>query len=164
MIPNPHISNNTNERLKVFQFATLNIWIKKECIISCLNLLLYCNATENLQNLLMLRTGTISDDVIQKIERTLNNTDTTTEKRTKNGFRKSKKQSNVLSNSGYKPWYYATFLRIWGWPFKGYKQTDPTPSFFPCDYEYSWRIGTSHTHRDAESLVKKLRKNSKIRD
>ena len=161
MIPNPHISNNTNERLKVFQFATLNIWIKKECIISCLNLLLYCNATENLQNLLMLRTGTIwwrntKDWKHTKQYRHHN--------RTKNGFRKSKKQSNVLSNSGYKPWYYATFLRIWGWPFKGCKQTDPTPSFFPCDYEYSWRIGTSQTHRDAESLVKKLRKNSKTRD
>ena len=97
MIPNPHISNNTNERLKVFQFATLNIWIKKECIISCLNLLLYCNATENLQNLLMLRTGTISDDVIQKIERTLNNTDTTIEKRNKNGFRKSKTTANHIA-------------------------------------------------------------------
>ena len=106
----------------------------------------------------------LSDDVIQKIERTLNNTDTTTEKRTKNGFRKSKKQSNVLSNSGYKPWYYATLLRIWGWTFKGCKQTDPTPSFFSCDYEYSWRIRKSQTHRDAESLVKKLRKKSKIRD
>ena len=100
----------------------------------------------------------LSDDVIQKIERTLNNTDTTTEKRTKNGLRKSKKQSKVLSNSGYKPWYYATLLRIWGWTFKGCKQTDPTPSFFSCDYEYSWRIRKSQTHRDAESLVKKLRK------
>ena len=49
MIPNPHISNNTNGRLKVFQFASLNIWIKKEWIIPCLNLLLYYNVTENLQ-------------------------------------------------------------------------------------------------------------------
>ena len=49
MIPNPHVSNNTNERLKVFQFATLKIWIKKEWIIPCLNLLLYYNATEKLQ-------------------------------------------------------------------------------------------------------------------
>ena len=49
MIPNPHISNNTNERLKVFQFASLNIRPKKEWIIPCLNLLLYYNATENLQ-------------------------------------------------------------------------------------------------------------------
>ena len=49
MIPNPHVSNNTNERLKVFQFATLNIWIKKEWIIPCLNLLLYYDATEKLQ-------------------------------------------------------------------------------------------------------------------
>ena len=76
----------------------------------------------------MLRTGTIWWHN-KKTERTLNNTDTTTEKRTKNGFRKSKKQSNVLSNSGYKPWYYATFLRIWGWPFKGYKQIPHHPSF-----------------------------------
>ena len=82
--------------------------------------------------------------------------------RTKNGFRKSKKQSNVLSNSGYKPWYYATLLRIWGWTFKGCKQIDPTPSFFPCDYEYSWRIRKSQTHRDAESLVKNWEKNRKF--
>ena len=25
MTPNPHVSNNTNKRLKVFQFATFNI-------------------------------------------------------------------------------------------------------------------------------------------
>jgi len=164
MIPNPHVSNNTNERLKVFQFATLNIWIKKEWIIYLLSesasvLWRYWKPIK----VYWCCGPVLSDDVIQRIERTLNNTDTTTEKRTKNGFRNSKKQSNVLSNSGYNPWYYATLLRIWGWPFKGCKSWGHrAPSFFPCDCEYLWRIGKSQTHRDAETLV--LTKNSKIRD
>ena len=160
MIPIPHISNNTNS-MNAWKYFSLLLWTF-ESRKNELSLVWICFCTITLlktyKSLLMLRTGAIWWRN-KKIDRTLNNTDTTTEKRTKNGFRKSKKQSNVLSNSGYKPWYYVTLLRIWGWTFKGCKQTDPTPSFFPCDYEYSWRIGTSQTQRDADSLVKKLRKN-----